>query len=39
VTVHEVPGTHVNMVFEPHARTLAEMLSSALGDAWDNRGA
>ncbi|RPI54160.1 MAG: alpha/beta fold hydrolase [Acidobacteria bacterium] len=31
---HDVPGAHVDMVFEPHARTLAERLSRALDEAW-----
>ena len=31
---HEVPGTHLDMVFEPHVRTLAEQLSRALDHAW-----
>ena len=31
---HQAPGNHVNMVFEPHVGTLAEMLASALSKAW-----
>jgi amino acid adenylation domain-containing protein len=34
LTTHDVSGTHLNMVFEPHVRTLAEKLSSALEGAW-----
>ena len=31
---HDVPGTHLNMLFEPHVRTLGESLSRALDEAW-----
>jgi len=37
--IHEVPGTHLTMVFEPHARTLAEQLASRLDEAWQACGA
>jgi thioesterase domain-containing protein len=32
--VHDVPGTHLTMVFEPHVRTLAAKLANCLEDAW-----
>ena len=32
--IHEVPGTHLDMVFEPHVRTLAEKLARCLDEAW-----
>jgi thioesterase domain-containing protein len=32
--IHEVPGTHRTMVFEPHVRTLAEKLARCLDKAW-----
>jgi amino acid adenylation domain-containing protein len=35
VTVHEVPGNHFNMVFEPHVRTLAEKMTACLNAAWN----
>jgi hypothetical protein len=37
--IREVPGTHLTMVFEPHARTLAEHLASRLDEAWQASGA
>lgn len=32
--IHEVPGTHIDMLFEPHVRTLGETLASVLDEAW-----
>ena len=34
VEIHEAPGHHLDMVFEPHARTLAEKLTRCLDKAW-----
>jgi thioesterase domain-containing protein len=36
--VHEVPGTHRTMVFEPHASVLADTLSRRLDEAWARAG-
>ena len=33
--IHQVPGHHKNMVFEPHARTLADTLGRCLAEAWE----
>jgi thioesterase domain-containing protein len=33
--VHDVPGTHRTMVFEPHVRILAEKLTQCLEQAWN----
>jgi thioesterase domain-containing protein len=32
--IHEVPGTHRTMVFEPHVKTLAAKLTECLENAW-----
>jgi thioesterase domain-containing protein/acyl carrier protein len=32
--LHEVPGTHIDMLFEPHVRTLGETLARVLDEAW-----
>jgi thioesterase domain-containing protein len=32
--IYEVPGHHGNMVFEPHARTLADRLAACLNSSW-----
>jgi thioesterase domain-containing protein len=34
VEIYEVAGTHLTLVFEPHARTLAEKLAQCLDRAW-----
>ena len=31
---HDVPGTHLTMVFEPHARILGAKLTRCLEEAW-----
>jgi amino acid adenylation domain-containing protein len=38
IEVHNVPGTHRQMVFEPHARILAERLARCLESAWSREG-
>jgi thioesterase domain-containing protein len=30
VEVHEIPGDHINIIKEPHVRSLAEKLSECL---------
>jgi hypothetical protein len=35
VEVHEIPGDHINIIKEPHVRTLAEKLNECLESAED----
>ena len=32
--LHEVPGNHLTLLFEPHVRSLAETLTRCLNRAW-----
>ncbi len=33
ITVQQVPGAHVNLLWEPHVQTLAEVLAACLADS------